>query len=145
MANLNKVLLIGRLTADPEIRYTPGGLQIADMRMAVNNFRKDKDGNRIDEAVYVDVTAFGRTAELVQQYLRKGRQLFVDGKLKFDQWEDKTTGQKRNKLSVVADNIQFLDNRQEGGSSDSGDFGGGSGRPSPHAMGGGDEGDHIPF
>jgi single-strand DNA-binding protein len=128
------VLLIGRLTADPEIRYTPSGLPIANMRMAVNNFRKGADGNRVEEAVYVDVTGFGRTAELAQQYLKKGRQVFIEGRLHFDQWDDKNTGQKRSKLSVNIDNLQFLDGggRGEGGGSgpDGGgdaEFGGGGG------------------
>lgn len=111
MANLNKVLLIGRLTADPEIRYTPSGLNIASMRMAVNRRRKGQDGNWVEEVAYVDVTAFGRTAELSQQYLKKGSQLFVEGHLHFEQWDDKNSGQKRSKLSVTVDNLQFLDGR----------------------------------
>jgi single-strand DNA-binding protein len=115
MANLNKVLLIGRLTADPEIRYTPSGLNIASMRMAVNRRRKGQDGNWTEEVAYVDVTAFGKTAELAQQYLKKGRQLFVEGYLHFEQWDDKNSGQKRNKLSVTVENLQFLDGRGEGG------------------------------
>ena len=126
MANLNKVLLIGRLTADPEIRYTPSGLNIANMRMAVNRYRKGQDGNRVEEVAYVDVTAFGRTAELAQQYLKKGRQVFVEGYLNFEQWEDKTSGQKRSKLSVTVENLQFLDGRGEGGGGPDGEQASGS-------------------
>jgi single-strand DNA-binding protein len=143
MANLNKVFLIGRLTADPEIRYTGSGLQIADMRMAVNNYRKDANGNRVEEAVYVDVTAFGKSAELVQQYLKKGRQVFIEGRLRFEQWDDKNTGQKRSKLSVTADNIQFLDSRSDGGKNESGDFGGSSHHAMDHDGSGAP--DNIPF
>jgi single-strand DNA-binding protein len=124
MANLNKVLLIGRLTADPEVRYTASGLNIASLRMAVNNYRKGPDGNRIEEACFIDCTAFGKTGELAQQYLKKGRQVFIEGHLRFEQWDDKNTGQKRSKHTVTVDNIQFLDGKGgEGGvGSDGGDF-----------------------
>jgi single-strand DNA-binding protein len=127
MANLNKVLLIGRLTADPEVRYTPSGLNIASLRMAVNNFRKGPDGNRIEESCFIDCTAFGRTAELAQQYLKKGRQVFIEGHLRFEQWDDKNTGQKRSKHTVTVDNLQFLDGRGEGGGQDGAEFGAGAG------------------
>lgn len=110
MANLNKVLLIGRLTRDPEIRYTPGGLAIAEFGLAVNRFRKGQDGSRQEETAFIDMTAFGRTAELAQQYLAKGRQVFVEGHLRFEQWTN-AEGQKRSKLNVVIDNLQFLDSR----------------------------------
>jgi single-strand DNA-binding protein len=115
MANLNKVMLIGRLTADPEIRYTSGGMNIASMRMAVTNFRKDAAGNRVEEPCYIDCTAFGRTAELCQQYLKKGKQVFFEGHLRFEQWDDKNTGQKRSKHSLTVDHMQFLDGKGEGG------------------------------
>ena len=128
MANLNKVMLIGRLTADPEVRYTSGGLNIASMRMAVNNYRKDQAGNRVEEVCYIDVTAFGKTAELAQQYLKKGKQVFFEGHLKFEQWDDKNTGAKRSKHSVIVDAMQFLDGRGEGGE------GGGAGE---YSQGGG--------
>ncbi|QDU63760.1 Single-stranded DNA-binding protein [Planctomycetes bacterium Pan216] len=114
MANLNKVLLIGRLTRDPELRYTPSGTAVSDLGLAVNNYRKGQDGQRQEETVFVDVTAWGRTAELANQYLAKGRQVFVEGRLKFDQWTSQE-GQKRSKLNVVAENLQFLDSRGEGG------------------------------
>jgi len=128
MANLNKVLLIGRLTADPEIRYTPSGMNIASLRMAVNNFRKGPDGNRIEEACFIDCTAFGKTAELAQQYLKKGRQVFIEGHLRFEQWDDKTTGQKRSKHTVTVDRLEFLDSRGEGGGDqDGGGYAAGAG------------------
>lgn len=115
MANLNRVLLIGRLTRDPEVRFSSGGMPIANIGIAVNNYRKAQDGSRQEETVFVEVTAFGRTAELAQQYLRKGRQAFFEGKLAFDQWDDKATGAKRSKLYVICDNLQFLDSGGAGG------------------------------
>lgn len=132
MANLNKVLLIGRLTRDPELRYTPSGAAVAEFGLAVNRFFKGKDGNRQEDTTFVDITAWGKTAELAQQYLKKGRQVFIEGYLKLDQWTS-NEGQKRSKLSVVADNVQFLDGR-DGGS----DGGGGRGRPAPQQRGGED-------
>ena len=154
MANLNKVLLIGRLTADPEVRYTASGLNIASLRLAVNNYRKGPDGNRIEEACYIDATAFGKTGELAQQYLKKGRQVFIEGHLRFEQWDDKNTGQKRSKHTVTVDNIQFLDSREGGGSPDGGEYaartgGGGEQYSAKPASRGGDQpppgDDDIPF
>lgn len=108
MANLNRVLLIGRLTRDPELRYTATGTPVADFGLAVNRFRKNPDGTTQEETTFVDITTWSRTAELASQYLGKGRQVFVEGRLKFDQWTS-PEGQKRSKLTVVADNLQFLD------------------------------------
>lgn len=114
MANLNKVLLIGRLTRDPELRYTTGGTAVAEFGIAVNRRRKQGD-EWGEEVCYVDLTAWSRTAELANQYLAKGRQVFVEGYLKFDQWTSQD-GQKRSKLSVTVENMQFLDGRGgEGG------------------------------
>lgn len=112
MANLNKVLLIGRLTRDPELRYTPSGTPLCEFGLAVNRFFKGKDGARQEETTFVDVTAWSRTAELANQYLKKGRQAFVEGYLKLDQWTT-PEGQKRSKLSVVADSLQFLGGDRE--------------------------------
>jgi len=152
MANLNKVLLIGRLTADPEVRYTASGLNIASLRLAVNNYRKGPDGNRVEETCFIDATAFGKTGELAQQYLKKGRQVFVEGHLRFEQWDDKNTGQKRSKHTVTVDSLQFLDSRGEGGggSPEGGEFsrGGGEQFTSKPAGRGGDQppqDDEIPF
>lgn len=134
MANLNKVLLIGRLTRDPEVRHTPSGLAVADLGIAVNRFRKGQDGARQEETCFVDVTAWGRTAELAQQYLKKGRQVFVEGFLRLEQWTAQD-GQKRSKLSVTADNLQFLDSRESGGGgTGGGGFEGprGANRSEPH-------------
>ncbi|KAF0240335.1 MAG: single-strand DNA-binding [Planctomycetota bacterium] len=108
MASVNKVMLLGRLTADPELRYTPKGTAVCDLRMAMNRTYTDPgSGEKKEEATFVDVTAWGRTAEISAQYLKKGRQVFVEGRLKFDQWEQE--GQKRSKLSVTADQVTFVD------------------------------------
>lgn len=114
MASLNRVLLIGNLTRDPELRYTPSGSAVADFGLAMNRVWKGQDGARQEETTFVDITAWGKTAELAKQYLSKGRRVFVEGRLKLDQWTSQE-GQKRSKLSVVAETLQFLDARGEGG------------------------------
>lgn len=118
MANLNCVMLIGRLTRDPEVRQTPNGSVVADFGIAVNRVWYDKSEQKQEETTFVDITCWARTAELAGQYLAKGRQVFVDGRLKLDQWDDKTTGQKRSKLTVVAENVQFLDRAEQQDSQD---------------------------
>jgi single-strand DNA-binding protein len=108
MANLNKVLLLGNLTRDPELRYTPKGTAVADIALAINRIWTNEQNQRQEETTYVDITLWGRQAELAQQYLSKGRGCFIEGRLQMDTWEDKATGQKRSKLKVVAENLQFL-------------------------------------
>jgi single-strand DNA-binding protein len=108
MANLNKVLLMGNLTRDPEVRYTPKGTAVAELGIAVNRIYSGENGEKREEVTFVDVTVWGRTAENVGEYLKKGRPVFIEGRLQLDSWEDKQSGQKRNKLKVVADNVQFL-------------------------------------
>lgn len=109
MASLNKVILMGNLTRDVEMRFTPGGLGIASFGLAMSRKFRDKQTNELrEEATFVDVDVFGKSAEIAQKYLSKGRPVFIEGRLKFDQWEDKQTGQKRSKLKVVAENIQFV-------------------------------------
>ncbi len=147
MANLNKVMLIGNLTRDPELRHTPSGMAIADFGLAVNRQRKGADGNRIDEVTFVDVTAFGKQAEVIQQYTRKGRPLFVEGHLKLDQWTSQD-GQKRSKLSVVVENFQFLDSKGGGGGGGPSAGPSGGGRGAEPVSSGSDYGpsdDDIPF
>lgn len=129
MASLNKVMLIGNLTRDPEVRYTPKGSAVADLSIAVNRSYQTENGERMEEVTYVDVVAWARLAELVGQYLHKGRAVFIEGRLQMDTWEDKQTGQKRSKLRVVAENLQFLD-RKPGGPT-GGDEGGPSGGGAP--------------
>jgi len=106
MSSLNKVFLIGNLTKDPEIKRTPTGMAVTDLRVAVNRKFKGADGQMKDETCFVNVTAWARQAETSAQYLNKGSQIMVEGRLKYDEWEK--NGQKMNRLTVVAENIQFL-------------------------------------
>lgn len=108
MANFNKVIIAGNLTRDPELRYTPKGMAIAKISMAINREWKSESGEKKEEVTFVECDAFGRQAETIGQYLKKGSPLLVEGRLKLDQWDDKTTGQKRSKLSVVLEGFQFL-------------------------------------
>ena len=108
MANLNKVLLLGNLTRDPELRNTTKGTSVAELGIAVNRRTQDGNGGWRDETTFVDVTAWGSSAENAHKYLTKGRAVFIEGRLQLDSWDDKETGQKRTKLKVVAENIQFL-------------------------------------
>lgn len=108
MASFNKVILIGNLTRDPELRYTPKGTAIAKIGLAVNRVWTTDTGEKKEEVTFVDVDIFGRTAENVGQYMRKGRPIMIEGRLKLDQWDDKQTGQKKSRLGVVAELVQFL-------------------------------------
>ena len=114
MANLNRVLLIGNLTRDPELRVTPKGTAICQFGLAVNRTFKDESGGNREETTFIDVEAWGKQGELISKYCTKGRPLFVEGRLKLDQWEDKTSGQKRSRMRVVLENFQFLGSRGEG-------------------------------
>jgi single-strand DNA-binding protein len=115
MAYLNKVFLIGNLTRDPELRVTPKGTAICQFGIAVNRQFKDESGATRDETTFVDIEAWGKQGELVSKYLTKGSLAMVEGRLKLDQWEDKTSGQKRSKIKVVLDNVQFLSTRGSSG------------------------------
>ena len=108
MASFNKVILVGNLTRDPELRYTPTGTAIAKIGLAVNRVWTNEAGEKKEEVTFVDVDVFGRTAENVGQYMRKGRPILIEGRLRLDQWDDKQTGQKKSKLGVVAETVQFL-------------------------------------
>lgn len=117
MASFNKVIIMGNLTRDPEVRYIPSGTAVTDLGIAVNERYKDRDANEWKEkSVFVDVTVWGRSAENCAEYLSKGSPVLIEGRLQLDQWEN-TEGQKRSKLKVVADRVQFLSTRK--GSSDS--------------------------
>ena len=108
MASFNKVILVGNLTRDPELRYTPKGTAIAKIGLAVNRVWNNEAGEKKEEVTFVDVEVWGRTAENVGQYMRKGRPILIEGRLKLDQWDDKQTGQKKSRLGVVAETVQFL-------------------------------------
>ena len=114
MAYLNKVFLIGNLTRDPELRVTPKGTSIAAFGLAINRQSKNADGSHADEVTFVDIEAWGKQAELVAKYLAKGSPCMVEGRLRLDSWEDKNTQQKRSRLKVVLENVQFLGARSNG-------------------------------
>jgi len=113
MASFNRVILMGNLTRDPELRYLQSGMAVTEFGLAVNDRKKNPNGEWVDDPVFVDITLWGRTAEVVSEYCSKGKPLFVEGRLKLDTWE--TDGQKRSKLKVVGDRIQLLGSK-EGGS-----------------------------
>lgn len=113
MASLNKVLLIGNLTRDPEVRMMSNGRPVCNFGLALNRSYKDSDGNRKEETTFVDVECFGPRAEAVGRFFSKGRSIFVEGRLKLDQWESKE-GEKRSALRVVLDNFEFVDSKQDG-------------------------------
>ena len=119
MASFNQVLLIGNLTRDPELRYTPKGMAIAKFGLAVNRTWKTETGESKEEVTFIDIDAFGRQAETIGQYLKKGRPVFIQGRLRLDQWDDKQTGQKRSKLGVVLENFQFIGGPRPEGEADS--------------------------
>ena len=119
--NINKVVLTGNLTRDPELRSTPSGFQICELRVAVNTRRKDnQSGEWVDKPNYFDVKIFGRQGENAAQYLSKGRPVAIDGRLDWSEWQDKDTGKNRQKVEIVAENIQFLGGRDDGGAGNGG-------------------------
>ncbi|MGJ8637679.1 MAG: single-stranded DNA-binding protein [Phycisphaerales bacterium] len=153
MASFNKVMLMGNLTRDIEIRHTPSNTAVGNFGLAVNRKYKTQSGEQREEVAFIDCEAWGRTAEVMAQYLSRGRPVFIEGRLKFDSWEDKNGGGKRSKLSVVVDNFQFIDSNSGGGNQGSGNGGGGNYARSG-AGGGGNSGgggevsinhDDIPF
>lgn len=113
-ASVNKVMLIGNLTRDPEIKYTPKGSAIAEIGLAINRNYTTDGGEKREEVTFVDVTLWGRIAEVAGEYCKKGDPLFVEGRLQLDQWDDKATGQKRSKLKVVGEAIQLLGQKRSG-------------------------------
>src|ERR1700730_17069166 len=116
MANLNRVLLIGNCTRDPDQRLTPKGTAVTEIGLAINRVYKGENEEKKEEVTFVDVTLWGRQAEIAAQYLKKGEPVFIEGRLQLDSWDDKQTGQKRSRLRVVAENLQLLGSRGEGDS-----------------------------
>jgi single-strand DNA-binding protein len=114
MASFNKVLLIGNITRDPQLRFTATQMAVCDFGIAVNNKYTTRSGEQRDEPCFVDVTAWGKTAELIDQYFTKGKPIFIEGRLKYDTWEDKQGGGKRRKLSVTLETFQFVGDRSTG-------------------------------
>jgi len=115
MASYNKVILMGNLTRDPQLRYLPNQTAVAEFGLACNRKFKGQNGEDREEVTFVDCTAWARTAEVINEYFKKGRPIFVEGRLKYDTWEDKQGGGKRHKLTVVVENFQFVGGRNEGG------------------------------
>ena len=139
MASFNKVLLLGNLTRDPEVRYTPKGSAVADLGLAVNRTYTTEGGEKREEVTFVDVTFWGRTAEVAGEYLKKGRSVFIEGRLQLDTWDDKQSGQKRSKLKVIGEMMQMLGSRpgSGGGEGEEGERPARSGKtmPPPKAAG----------
>lgn len=134
MASLNKVLLIGNLTRDPVLKYLPSQTAVCEFGLATSRKFKTASGEEREETAFVDCTVFGRGGEIFNQYMAKGRPVFIEGRLKFDSWEDKQGGGKRSKLTVVVDNFQFLGGKDDGqrggppkGADDASEYGGGGG------------------
>jgi single-strand DNA-binding protein len=130
MASYNRVILVGNLTRDPQLKYLPSQTPVVDFGLAMNRRYKTAQGEDREEVCFVDVTAFGRQAEVINQYCQKGRPLLVEGHLKLDEWEDKNGGGKRSKLKVMVDNFQLLG---------SGPGGGGGGAPANQDYQSGDD------
>jgi len=144
VANFNKVILMGNLTRDIELRHTQGGMAIAKFGMVINRRSSTKDGEQRESTCFVDMTAFGKSAELLNQYVRKGSPLFVEGRLEYSTWESQDGG-KRNKLEVIVENFQFMSSgNREGGGGGGGERRGG-GRPQAQEAGGEVDYGDIPF
>jgi single-strand DNA-binding protein len=139
MASFNKVILLGNLTRDPEVRYTPKGSAVCDLGLAVNRQYTLDSGEKREEVTYVDVVLWARLAEIAGEYLKKGRPVFIEGRLQMDSWDDKQTGQKRTRLRVVGETMQLLGSRPSGSggggasaeTADEDRQSGTSGKPSP--------------
>ena len=120
--NINRVILTGNLTRDPELRNLPSGTAVCSLRLAVNTRRKDQSGEWVDKANFFDITVWGAQGENCAQYLAKGRPVAVDGRLEYREWDDRETGAKRNAVQIVADSVQFLGGREDGGNGNGGRF-----------------------
>jgi single-strand DNA-binding protein len=141
---VNKAILVGNLGADPEVRTTGGGTTVANLRLATTHQRKDRDGNWNNQTEWHSIVVFGRTAENIGKYCKKGKQLFVEGRIETEKWQDKETGKDRYKTVIIAENVRFLGGRSEGASSGPGDYGsnqsGGYGNQGGGNQGGGNQG-----
>ena len=115
MASYNKVLLMGNLTRDPQLKFLPSQTPVVEFGLACNRKFKTAQGEEREEVTFVDVSAFGRTAEVINQYFTKGKPIFIEGRLRYDSWEDKQGGGKRSRLTVIVDNFQFIGGRDGGG------------------------------
>lgn len=140
MSSFNKVILMGNLTRDPQVRHTTGGSAVCDIGLAVTRSWFDKSSNsRKEETTFVDVTLWGKTAEIASEYLKKGRSVLIEGRLQLDQWDDKQTGQKRSKLKVVGENMTMLGGHNQQAKSDD------ARSDNDHWSGSGIPDDDVPF
>lgn len=130
MPNLNRVTLIGNLTRDPSLKFSPRGTAVCEIGLAINRTYKDDHGTKHEETTFVDITFWGARAETLDKYVRKGNPLYVEGRLHLDTWEDRETGQKRSKLKIIGDQFQFLASGAAGRDRDP-DTGGDGDRPDP--------------
>ena len=149
MASFNKVILLGNLTRDPEVRYTPKGSAVCDLGLAVNRNYTLESGEKREEVTFVDVVLWSRLAEIAGEYLKKGRPVFIEGRLQMDSWDDKQTGQKRTKLRVIGETMQLLGSRPSAGAGNGGDEAprsAGKAAPPPKAAAAAEaDDDEIPF
>jgi single-strand DNA-binding protein len=148
---INKVILVGNLGRDPEVRTTPSGQPVAKFSVATTRRWKDRDGNRQEATEWHNITCWGRQAEVAGQYLTKGRQIYVEGRLQTDSWEDRETGKKMYRTEIICENFQMLGQRGDSGGSAGGgaeeggsSYGQGGGKGGGAAAGGADD-DDIPF
>jgi single-strand DNA-binding protein len=145
MPSLNVCHLIGNLTRDPELRVTPNGSAICQFGLAINRTFKDGAGQQREEVTFLDVEAWGKQAEVIAKYCTKGRALYVQGRLKLDQWEDKTTQQKRTKVKVVLENFQFLGGKDDAPPQDQAESPPRRQSPAPQPTQSHDQDDDVPF
>ena len=150
MASFNKVILLGNLTRDPEVRYTPKGSAVCDLGIAINRQYTLDSGEKREEVTYVDVVLWSRLAEIAGEYLKKGRPIFIEGRLQLDTWDDKQSGQKRSKLRVIGETMQLLGGRPPGAGGAGAASEGGESRPAktappPKPQAGEPDDDEIPF
>jgi len=147
MASFNKVILLGNLTRDPEVRYTPKGSAVCDLGLAVNRSYTLDSGEKREEVTFVDVVLWSRLAEIAGEYLKKGRPVFIEGRLQLDTWDDKQSGQKRSKLRVIGETMQLLGGRPPGagGGGEGGESRVGKTTPPPKPAAAEPDDDEIPF
>src|SRR6185437_16067181 len=135
MANYNRIVLVGNLTRDPQLKYLPSQMAVVEFGMAVNHKFRTRDGQDREEVLFVDCSCFGKGAEIINTYCQTGKQLLVEGRLKYDTWEDKQGGGKRSKHSVVVDNFQFLGGPRDGAPGGGGNYDEGGAAPPPQSRG----------
>ena len=143
MASVNKVILVGRLGKDPEIRSTPGGTSVAKFSLATDDRYTDKNGEKQERTEWHNITAWGKLAEICGQYLKKGKLIYIEGKIRTDSWDDKETGQKRYRTEIVADTMQMLD--RKGDENSGGSYAGAARKGSSNTATQVEEDDEVPF